>query len=146
MDNPDQARKIDELEGEVKKRDQLLAVKDNRIQELETNGCALISMMLSGGMAVLRRYKQVFAYVDSSPVRPAASMAGSSSAGRVDADDGVFPHPLNPDLMVPRGKLRWPLQYLFGGTMYGHTPPVDLLLPANLATSATSDCRRLALL
>ena len=70
VDNPDQARKVTELEGELRKRDQLLAVKNSRIQELETNGCALISMMLSSGLAVLRRYKQIFEYLDPSPARP----------------------------------------------------------------------------
>ena len=124
----------------------MIDTKNRRIEGLETNGCALISMMLSSGIAVLRRYKQVFAYVDASPVRPSASQAGSSSAPGEAADEAVYPHPLNGDLMVPKSKLRWPLAYLLGGNMYGHSPPQDLLLPGHLATSATSDCRRLALL
>ena len=146
VDNPDQARKITELEGELKKSEQLLAVKNARIQELTTNGCALIMLMLNSGIAVLRRYKQIFDYVDSSPVRPVASQAASSSAHGGGSDDAVFPHPLNPDLMVPRSKLRWPLHYLVGGSMYGNTPSADQLLPDNLAMSATSDVRQLALL
>ena len=146
VDNPDQARKITELEGELKKRDQLLTVKNARIQELTANGCALIMLMLSSGIAVLKRYKQIFDYVDSSPVRPVASQAASSSAHDGGSDDAVYPHPLNPDLMVPRSKLRWPLHYHVGGSMYGHTPSADQLLPDNLAMSATSDVRQLALL
>ena len=146
VDNPDQARKLMELEGELRKRDQLLAVKNSRIQELETNGCALISMLLSNGIAVLRRYKQIFEYVDASPARPQASQGASSSAHGGGSDDGVYPHPLNSDLMVPRSKLRWPLHYLVGGSMYGNTPSADQLLPDNLAMSATSDVRHLALM
>ena len=146
VDNPDQARKITELEGELKKSEQLLAVKNARIQELTTNGCALIMLMLNSGIAVLRRYKQIFDYVDASPVRPQASQGASPSADRGGSDDGVYPHPLNADLMVPRSKFRWPLQYLIGGTMYGNSPPAGQLLPDNLRASATSDCRRLALM
>ena len=146
VDNPDQARKITELEGELKKSDQLLAVKNARIQELTTNGCALIMLMLNSGIAVLRRYKQIFDYVDSSPVRPVAAQAASSSADRGGFDDAVFPHPLNSDLMVPKSKLRWPLQYLIGGPQYGNTPQPHEMLPEGLCTTATSDVRQLALL
>ena len=146
FNNPDQATKISELEGELKKRDQLVTVKNARIQELTANGCALIMLMLNSGIAVLKRYKQIFDYVDSSPVRPVASQAASSSAHGGASDDDLFPHPLNPDIMVPRSKLRWPLHYHVGGSMYGHTPSSDQLLPDNLAMSATSDVRQLALL
>ena len=109
VENPDAARKVTELEGELKKRDQLLTVKNARIQELTANGCALIMLMLNSGIAVLKRYKQIFDYVDSSPVRPVASQAASSSAHGGASDDDLFPHPLNADIMVPRSKLRWPL-------------------------------------
>ena len=146
VENPDTARKVTELEGELKKRDQLLTVKNARIQELTANGCALIMLMLNSGIAVLKRYKQIFDYVDSSPVRPVASQAASSSAHGGASDDDLFPHPLNADIMVPRSKLRWPLHYHVGGSMYGHTPSSDQLLPDNLAMSATSDVRHLALM
>ena len=64
MDNPLQTQKIAELEGEVAKFRQEVAVKNQRILELEANGCALITLMLSNKLDVLRRYKQTFEYVD----------------------------------------------------------------------------------
>ena len=57
---------------------QEVAAKNCRILELETNGCALISLMLSHRLNVLPRYKQVFDYVDSSP---ALQYSGTGSAG-----------------------------------------------------------------
>ena len=71
VDNPDAARKVTALEGELRKRDQLIVTKAARIQALETNGCALIMLLLSHEIPVLRRYKQIFEYVDPSPARPA---------------------------------------------------------------------------
>ena len=127
----------------MRKRDRLLASKNARISELETNGCALISLLLSNDVRVLYRYKQVFEYVDNSPARPSGGAAGTSSDHRTASDDAVYPHPLNSDIKVPRSKLRWPLDFLVGGSRYGAIPPPELLLPENLATSSTSDARRL---
>ena len=143
VDNPAQATKINELEGEVRKRDQLVASKNARISELETNGCALISLLLSNGHNVLKRYKQVFEYVDASPLRTPGGGAPSSSDHRTASDDAVYPHPLNSDIKVPRSKLRWPLDFLVGGSRYGAIPQPTELLPEGIATSATSDARRL---
>ena len=95
---------------------------------------------------MLKRYKQIFDYVDASPIRPQVSQGASSSADRTGSDDGVYPHPLNSDLMVPRSKLRWPLDYLVGGMYYGNTPQPHEMLPEGLCTTATSDVRQLALL
>ena len=56
--NPQQAQKIAELEGEVAKIRQEVYAKDRCILELETNGCALISLMLSHKLNILPRYIQ----------------------------------------------------------------------------------------
>jgi len=142
--NPLQTQKILELEGEVSKLRQEMEAKNRRIQELETNGCALITLMLSNNLTVLRRYKQTFDYVDNSPMVP-RSVAGSSGSGRRDnLEEQLFPHPLNSDIMVPQSKLRWPLSHLPGGASYGTAPRVDQLLSETLCMSTTSDVRRLA--
>ena len=144
LDNPEQTQKIAELEGELAKIRQEMGAKNRRIQELETNGCALISLMLSHNLTVLKRYKQTFDYVDSSPVVPHSAAGSSESRREMNLEDQVFPHPLNSDIHVPISKLRWPLSYLVGGSKYGNTPRVDELLPDNISTSTTSDLRRLA--
>ena len=119
-------------------------MKNQRILELETNGCALITLMISNNLSVLKRYKQTFEYVDNSPVVPRS--AAGSSGGRREEDplDLVYAHPLNPDLLVAQSRPRWPLQYLLGGANYGQQPRPGGLLPDNLCTSTTSDMRRLA--
>ena len=93
---------------------------------------------------VLRRYKQCFDCIDPSPVRGSASSASSQSRLQMIQDSATYPHPLNSDIHVVQSRLRWPLEYLPGGSLYGQTPTSDALLPANLAMSATSDVRRLA--
>ena len=143
-DNPLQTQKIAELEGEVAKFRQEVAVKNQRILELETNGCALITLMISNNVSVLKRYKQTFEYVDQSPVVPRSAAGSSGSRREEDPLDLVYPHPLNSDLLVAQSRLRWPLQYLPGGANYGQTPRPEELLPDNLCTSTTSDMRRLA--
>ena len=144
VEDPRSANKIAQLQGELDKSLQLSNAKNVRIQELETNGCALISLMLSNRIEVLRRYKQCFEYSDESTQMPPGSFAGSSS-GHGQADpDALYAHPLNRDVMVTQNKLRWPLHFLPGGSMYGQTPRPDEMLPADLVTSATSDMRALA--
>ena len=144
LDNPEQTQKIAELEGELSKNRQEMDAKNRRIQELETNGCALITLMLSHNLNVLRRYKQTFDYTDSSPVVTYSAAGSSGSRREVGLDEQVFPHPLNSDIQVPIGKLRWPLSYLVGGPNYGKTPRTEELLPPDISTSTTSDMRRLA--
>ncbi len=143
-DNPLQTQKIAELEGEVAKFRQEVAVKNQRILELETNGCALITLMLSNNLPVLKRYKQTFEYVDNSPVVPRSAAGSSGSRREEDPLDLVYPHPLNSDLLVAQSKPRWPLMYLPGGANYGQAPRPKELLPDDLCTSTTSDMRRLA--
>ena len=95
MVDPESAQKILQLQGELDKCLQYTAAKNVRIQELETNGCALISLMLSNRIEVLRRYKQCFEYSDESTQMPPRSFAGSSS-GHGQADpNALYPHPLN---------------------------------------------------
>ena len=144
VEDPRSAQKILQLQGELDKSLQVSNAKNVRIQELETNGCALISLMLSNKIEVLPRFKQCFEYSDESTQMPPGSFAGSSS-GHGQADpDAVYPHPLNTDIMVTCNKLRWPLRFLPCGSMYGQTPRPDEMLPENLVTSATSDVRQLA--
>ena len=143
-DNPLQTQKIAELEGEVAKFRQELAVKNQRILELETNGCALITLMLSNKLSVLKRYKQTFEYVDNSPAVPRSAAGSSGSRREEDPLDALYPHPLQTELLVPQSRLRWPLMYLPGGAKYGQSPRPDELLPENLSLSTTSDLRRLA--
>ena len=104
----------------------------------------LFSLMLSNNLTVLRRYKQIFDYLDSSPVVTQSAAGSSGSRRDTGIEDQLFPHPLNSDLMVPVSRLRWPLAFLAGGSNYGKTPRTDELLPADISTSTTSDMRRLA--
>ena len=143
VEDPRSANKIAQLQGELDKSLQVSNAKNVRIQQLETNGCALINLMLSSNINVLPRFKEIFDYSDPSSQQQAGSFAGSSS-GHGQADpDALYAHPLNRDVMVTQNKLRWPLHYLPGGSMFGHTPKPDEMLPADLVTSATSDMRAL---
>ena len=143
VEDPRSAQKILQLQGELDKSLQVSNAKNVRIQQLETNGCALINLMLSNKINVLTRFKDIFDYSDPSSQQQAGSFAGSSS-GHGQADpDALYAHPLNRDVMVTQNKLRWPLHYLPGGSMFGHTPKPDEMLPADLVTSATSDVRHM---
>ena len=143
VEDPRSANKIAQLQGELDKSLQVSNAKNVRIQQLETNGCALINLMLSNKINVLTRFKDIFDYSDPSSQQQAGSFAGSSS-GHGQADpDALYAHPLNRDVMVTQNKLRWPLHYLPGGSMFGHTPKPDEMLPADLVTSATSDVRHM---
>ena len=122
-----------------------MEAKNRRIQGLETNGCALITLMLSNNLTVLRRYKQIFDYLDSSPVVTQSAAGSSGSRRDTGIEDQLFPHPLNSDLMVPVSRLRWPLAFLAGGSKYGNTPKPEELLTDNICMSTSSDLRRLAL-
>ena len=143
VEDPRSANKIAQLQGELDKSLQLHNAKNDRIQELENNGCALISLMLSNKINVLTRFKDIFDYSDPSSQQQAGSFAGSSSGHGQPNPDAVYAHPLNRDVMVTQNKLRWPLHFLPGGSMYGQTPRMEEMLPADLVTSATSDMRAL---
>ena len=143
-DNPLQTQKIAELEGELAKFRQEVAVKNQRILELETNGCALITLMLSNNLPVMKRFKQTFQYVDNPPAAPRSAAGSSGSRPEEDLLDQLHPHPLNSQLLVHQNKLRWPLMYLPGGACYGQTPRPEELLPENLCMTTSSDLRRLA--
>ena len=144
VEDPRSARKIVELQGELDKSLQVSNAKNVRIQQLETNGCALINLMLSSNINVLPRFKEIFDYSDPSSQQQAGSFAGSSSGHGQPDPSALYAHPLNRDVMVTQNKLRWPLHFLPGGSMYGQTPRPDEMLPADLVTSATSDMRALA--
>ena len=144
VEDPRSANKIAQLQGELDKSLQVSNAKNVRIQQLETNGCALINLMLSNKINVLTRFKDIFDYSDPSSQQQAGSFAGSSSGHGQPDPSALYAHPLNRDVMVTQNKLRWPLHFLPGGSMYGQTPRPDEMLPENLVTSATSDVRQLA--
>ena len=64
------AEKIAELEGELSKFRQEMDAKNQRIQELETNGCVLILLMLSHNLNVLKRHKLLSRPSTAWAVRP----------------------------------------------------------------------------
>ena len=130
VEDPESAQKIAQLQGELEKSHQLLNERNDRIEELLNNGCALISLTLSNNINVLGRYKQCFEYSDEYTYPPPGSCAGSSSGHEQADPDAVYPHPLNTDIMVTCNKLRWPLRFLPCGSMYGQTPRPDEMLPA----------------
>ena len=142
--DPESAQKILQLQGELDKSLQYTAAKNVRIQELETNGCSLINLMLSSNINVLPRFKDIFDYSDPSSQQQAGSFAGSSSGHGQPDPSALYAHPLNRDVMVTQNKLRWPLHFLPGGSRYGQTPRPDEMLPSDLVASATSDVRQLA--
>ena len=61
-------------------------------------------------------------------------------------DGGMFPHPYDSNIMVPRYKLRWPLEFLVHGNKYGQIPKETELLPETLRATATSDANQLSIL
>ena len=144
VEDPESAQKIAQLQGELEKSHQLVNKKNDRIEELLNNGCALISLTLRNNINVLGRYKKCFEYSDEYTYPPPGSCAGSSSGHEQADPDAVYPHPLNTDIMVTCNKLRWPLRFLPGGSLFGQTPRPEEMLPADLVTSATSDMRALA--
>ena len=144
VEDPRSAQKIAQLQGELEKSHQLVNEKEDRIQELLNNGCSLISVMLYNKITVYSWSREIFEYSDEYTYPPPGSCAGSSSGHEQADPDAVYPHPLNRDVMVTQNKLRWPLHFLPGGSMYGQTPRPDEMLPSDLVTSATSDMRQLA--
>ena len=124
--------KIQKLEECYLKIQRQWASFDARIEQLETNRCALIPLMVSTQLTVNRRYKQMFNVEEDSFPRPQGAAGSSASLGGSSSDNQVFAHPLDSDLMVSRSMLRWPLEYLSGGNKYGKQPPLEDLLPENL--------------
>ena len=94
-DDPRSANKIAQLQGELDKSLQVSNAKNVRIQQLETNGCALINLMLSSNINVLPRFKDIFDYSDPSSQQQAGSFAGSSTGHRQPDPDALYAHPLN---------------------------------------------------
>ena len=144
VEDPESAQKIAQLQGELKKSHQLVNEKNDRIEELLNNGCSLISVMLYNKITVYSWSREIFEYSDEYTYPPPGSCAGSSSGHEQADPDAVYPHPLNTDIMVTCNKLRWPLRFLPGGSMYGQTPRPEEMLPADLVSSAISDVRALA--
>ena len=117
-----------------------------RIEQLETNGCALITLMVSNDLNDLKRYKQMFNFEDEDDPRPQGAAGSNASLAGSSSDGQFFAHPLDPSLMVPRYKLRWPLEFLVHGNKYGQIPKDAELLPETLRATATSDANQLSIL
>ena len=93
--------KIRELENIIKGNQRQMAALSARIEQLETNGCALITSMVSNQLAVNRRYKQMFNFEEDSPPRPQGAAGSSASLAGSSSDGQFFAHPLDPNFRIP---------------------------------------------